>query len=463
MNEFQGLARTNPAVASGVLHTFQKKLWVPHEGGQAELMQSQARFRIVRAGRRWGKTEWAAHEALMAAILKPDQMVWWVANSDKNVRRGYRKVLSQLPTSLLARPAPSAKANDRVLEFKNGSMIEFYTAGTPDSLAGEGLNFLVVDEAALIDEMVWYQLLRPTLSDKDGRAIIISTPRGRNWFWKLWRRGQQPGKEYASWHFTSLDNPIISSEEVEDARRTLPKMLFEQEYMAEFLQNAASWFTIPDSQVTHDLVDPAGWVMLGIDLAKKEDFTVVSGCNAETRMPCVYDRWNEISWTTQLELLSDEIDRLEANPRVEGVTICVDSTGLGDVVYDNLDDLGYDVIPVNFGAGSQKELMAKQLSADIEQKRAWVFDSMLDEFESYEYNFTPSGRMQFEAADGHDDKVSAKMLENWGCVHEAPPGVKVHQGERPEPKALHHEDYTTPDAIRPDSVDDIMNRPEAWG
>lgn len=460
---FQALADADPNAAAQVVRALKRKLWVPHEK-QIPVMQSQARFRVLRAGRRWGKTQLAAHEVIMAALMNPGSMVWWVSNSDKNVRRGYRAVLKQLPRELLAKEPPSENANDRILHFLNGSSIEMYTAGTPDSLAGEGVNFLVVDEAALIAEHVWYQLLRPTLSDTGGRALIISTPRGRNWFWKLARRGDQGGL-YESFHFPSHSSPYTDDEEIEDARETLPDLIFRQEYLAEFVANAASMFTVTDDIIV-PLMPPEGQVVLGVDLAKKEDWTVISGCNAATRQPCVFERINEVSWPIQEELIQETYNDLMDDPNVEAVTIVVDSTGVGDVVFDHLDDLGLDVIPVNFGGGTgglQKERMVRLLSAELEHKRAFIIPEMIEEFEHYEYAISErTGRYTFEGSIGHDDMVSAKLLEMWGVVHEAPPDVRVWN-----PLDDYNEAELAAQAIatelqEPDSVADIMNRPEAW-
>lgn len=462
------LAEANPGAATEVVRQLRKTLWVPHSGGQREIVSSPARFRILRAGRRWGKTQVASHEALMAALSKPNQMVWWVANNDRNIRRGYRAVVAKTPRLLLQRDPPSDRANDRVLEFKNGSRIEFYTAGTPDALVGEGVNFLVVDEAALIAKTVWTKNLRPTLSDTKGRALIISTPRGRNWFWELWQRGQDPSKPaYASWHHVSLDSPYMDEEEVEDARDTLPTMEFQQEYLAEFVANAASMFLLEGEAEERDgqirtwnavlpgLVPPSGWVTLGVDLAKKEDFTVISGCNTETREPCFLDRFNEISWPIQEDFILETVAELESDPEVEGVSVVVDATGVGDVVYDNLDEAGIDVIPINFGAGIQKERMVRLLAGDMEHGRAWVTEEERSEFESYEYNITDKGRYQFEAATGHDDYVSAKMLQNWGVVHEVGAGVQTVDTREDRPS----ETVTT---VVPDDRDDLMANPAVW-
>ena len=456
------LAEADPAAASQVVRDLGKAVFVPHDGGQSEVSASTARFRVLRAGRRWGKTQLAAHECLMAALAKPNQMVWWIANSDKNVRRGYRAVKAQVPRLLLTHDPPSEGANDRILRFRNGSQIEFYTAGTPDALAGEGVDFVVVDEAALIPENVWFQLLRPTLADTHGRALIISTPRGRNWFHTVWQRGQSSNSMYESWHFVSTDSPYIDEEEIEDARQTLPDLIFRQEHMAEFVANAASMFLLPEGSVLPGLVAPEGWITLGVDLAKKEDFTVISGCNTETRLPCFLDRWNEVSWDLQEDFILGTVRRLEAEPEVDGVSVIVDSTGLGDVVFDRLDMRGLDVVGINFASGNIKERMVRLLAADIEQGRAFITEDERDEFESYEYNITTAGRYKFEAAVGHDDKVSAKLMQNWGVVHEGAPGIHVYtQDAEPQEAALPSE--TVVQKLQPDPPSSIMANPAAWG
>lgn len=474
---WHALRESDPGAAALVLEELRKNVFVPHEGGQAEVMESLARFRVLRAGRRWGKTQLAAHEVINAAVSKPNQMVWWVANTDKNVRRGYRAVKKQVPRMLLEKDPPSDGANDRILLFKNGSSIEFYTAGTPGALAGEGVDFVVIDEAALIPEDVWFQLIRPTLSDTGGRALLISTPRGRNWFYRLWMKGQSSNGLYESWHFKTSDSPYIPDEEVEDARDSLPAILFDQEYLAEFVATAASMFTLegetPGGQawtaVRPGLVAPYGWVTIGVDLAKKQDFTVISGVNTESGEPCIYERFNEVSWPVQERHIQGIVEDLHDDPAVEGVTIAVDSTGVGDVVFDHLEEMGLDVVPINFASGNVKERMVRLLASDLEHGRAFIIEEMRGEFETYEYEITPNGRYKFEAPEGmHDDKVAAKLLEHWAVVNEAPPGVRAFDPaelQEDELAAYEEDEEVAVDTGEaevqvavPDSARDIMQR-----
>lgn len=458
--------KNDPAAFIAARERLRRARFKPHPGGQLNILNSDARFRTLAAGRRWGKTMVAAHEIVKRA-KEPDQMIWWVANTYKNVSRGYREVVNQLPSSWLAKPAPAYTSTTKILQLKNGTMIEFYSGGSPDALAGEGVDFVVVDEAALIPDPVWQQSIRPTLMDTGGEAFIISTPRGHNWFWEMWKHGQENKPGYESWRYAQTANPYVPQSETDMAENELPTIIFRQEIMAEFLAAGASIFGMglerPNS-IIDNIVEPRGNVFVGIDLAKKQDFTVITADREEDGMPCYYERFQELDWPTQQNRIARAIAELEETPGVEGVTALLDSTGIGDVVYDNLTAAGVDVTPIQF-TNQSKEQMARLLAADMEHGRACILSDMQEEFESYEFTLTPSGRYQFEAASGHDDMVSAKMMAHWGRVHEGGANVNITAIDRDDPDAeaaLRDVILAAVPAPDPDSLSDIMGRPEAW-
>jgi hypothetical protein len=462
----EALARDNPEALERARNELRNRLLIPHSGGQEAILNSSDRFRTLAAGRRWGKTKVAAHE-IVRRSRKPNQMIWWIANTYKNVSRGYREVVNQIPPSWLAKPAPAYTSTTKILQLKNGTMIEFYSGGSPDSLAGEGVDFVVVDEAALIPDNVWQQLIRPTLMDTGGEAFIISTPRGHNWFWQMWKLGQENKPGYASWRFAQTDNPYIPQSETDAAKEELPTIIFRQEIMAEFLASGASIFGIglerPDA-IIDEIVEPRGNVFVGIDLAKQEDFTVITADREEDGMPCYFEKFNQIDWPTQQNRIAYAIQELEDTPGVESVTALVDSTGIGDVVYDNLTAAGVDVTPIKF-TNTSKEQMARLLAADLEHGRARVLGDMREEFESYEFTLTASGRYQFEAATGHDDMVSAKLLAHWGRMQEGGQNLEITAIDRDLPSdeaKLREGILMPPQKVVADSPLDIINRPGAW-
>jgi hypothetical protein len=167
---------------------------------------------------------------------------------------------------------------------------------------------------------------------------------------------------------------------------------------------------------------PTGHVILGVDLAKHNDFTVLYGVRAHDRQPCFHDRFNQVSWPKQRKLIHEAVE--EIMETADGITVMVDSTGVGDVVYDDLAEEGLDVVGVKFSP-QWKQAAVQLLSADIERGQAFILEEMIPEFESYSYQITDAGRWKYEAATGHDDEVSAALLAHWGLVHSGVPNVQT--------------------------------------
>ena len=143
-----------------------------------------ARFRVLASGRRWGKTRLGVYEALEVAF--GGGRSWWVSPSYKMGAVGWRP-LSRLAGDM---KVAEVKYGERLITFPNGGSVQCRSADDPDSLRGEGLDFVVLDEASFMAHRTWMEALRPALSDRNGRALFISTPKGRNWFYNLYMRGQ---------------------------------------------------------------------------------------------------------------------------------------------------------------------------------------------------------------------------------------------------------------------------------
>lgn len=438
---------------------------IPHSKGQAEVLTAPQRFKVLCAGRRWGKTKVGAARALRVA-RQPRRTVWWVAPQYKHAKRAYEEVLAQLPNTLLAKPAPPIGGFDAGravrLEFKTGSKIEFYSAERPEGMLGGYSDMVVIDEAATMPEHVWSQIIRPTLADRRGEALFISTPRGFNWFYRLWANGQDPLQpEYRSWRFPSFTNPTIPAEEWEGMRAELPLAVYEQEVLAEFISNAAAVFRKLDNAV-RPMHTPSGHVVLGVDLAKHSDFSVIYGVRASDRLPCFHDRFNQVSWPAQRSRIHTAIDEVERQG-ASSVTIMLDSTGLGDVIYDDLTDEGLDTVPVKF-TPQWKQMAVTLLSADLERGDAFLLEDQIDEFRAYSYTISEAtGRMKYEAQSGHDDEVSAALLAHWGLVHEGVPDAKLLTSGDGGGDYIDSTAEELPPAVALPALEDLINNPAVWG
>lgn len=208
--------------------------------GQQRVFESEARFKVVCAGRRWGKTRYGVREALRVGL--EGGRAWWVAPTYKTAMEGW------VPLRQLAGRIPGAKVReaDKEVTFPSNGRVAIRSADAPDSLRGAGLDFLVLDEAAFMSERVWHEILRPALADRKGSALFISTPIGFNWFYDLYMQGDVPsGKrlpEWASFHAPTSDNPFIDDAELESALAEVGSHVFSQEFMAEFVEVGGSIF-----------------------------------------------------------------------------------------------------------------------------------------------------------------------------------------------------------------------------
>ena len=200
--------------------------------GQSAVRKHPARFKVLACGRRWGKTRLGT--ALCVEVALRGGRAWWVAPSYKMAAVGWRGL------RMLTQQIPGAEINraERLLTFPTKGTVQVRSADDPQSLRGEGLDLVVLDECAYTKEAAWTEALRPALSDRKGAALFISTPHGINWFRDLWLRGNSGDfDDWKSWTFKTRDNPYIDPDEIEAARATLLSRIFRQEYEADFLED----------------------------------------------------------------------------------------------------------------------------------------------------------------------------------------------------------------------------------
>jgi len=286
------------------------------------------------------------------------------------------------------------------------------SADNTDSLRGEGLDFVVLDECAFMKREAWTEALRPALSDREGGALFISTPKGRNWFWENYQRGVRGEDNWQSFRFPTSSNPYIPAEEIEAARRDLPDRIFRQEYLAEFLEGEGSVFrniyacmTAPPEPSIDDHEDHR--IVAGVDWAKQADFTAVSiGC-ATCGQELALDRFNKIDYHFQRERLKVLFNRWNVTDAL------VELNSIGEV---NFEELQRDGIPVHGfeTTSSSKMPLIENLSLTFEKQEFQFINDPIwtAELEAYEMTVSPTtGRTTYSApSGGHDDTVIARAL-----------------------------------------------------
>ena len=202
---------------------------------QKEIVQDQHRFRVVNAGRRFGKTAVAIEELFYSALTKKDANVAYVAPTYGQAREISWEMLKKRIVEV-----PNAEINESRLEIVipvlNGkSKITLKGWESIESLRGQAFDFLVLDEVAMYRNfwLQWQEVLRPTLTDRIGRVLFISTPKGFNFWYDLYNF-EVKDKDYKSFHFTSYDNPFLPFDELEKTKKELPEDRYAQEIMADF-------------------------------------------------------------------------------------------------------------------------------------------------------------------------------------------------------------------------------------
>lgn len=390
--------------------------YAPH-AGQLKIHNSSAPRRIVACGVRWGKSKCASMEALASAMEPAERSTGWVvAPTYELADKVYREILVTIGTHLKHRLV-SIRENEKRCILRNmaggESEIRAKSADNPISLLGEGLDWLICDEAARLKPSIWHSYLSQRLWDRKGWALFISTPAGKNWFYDLFRRGNGNDPDYESWNAPSIENPHLDPRFIEKERERIPLRVYEQEYLANFQEGYGSVFRNVRDCATGELRDPQPGQQYsgGLDLAKVEDFTVLTFLNSQRECTFV-DRFHRIPWDAQLARVHAHAGR-HGNPR-----LLVDSTGAGEPLFDALRKGGCRVQAYPFTAASKADLI-NHLALLFEKKeitipRAGVCPTMVEELESYEYDVSESGAVKMGAPRGqHDDMVVSLALAAW--------------------------------------------------
>jgi phage terminase large subunit-like protein len=229
---------------------------------QQEVFNDPARFKVVAAGRRCGKSRLAAWALIIEGLQATKGHVFYVAPTQGQARDIMWETLMELGHTVIK----SSHINNLQIKLVNGTTIALKGADRPETMRGVSLKFLVMDEYADMKPEVWEQILRPALADQKGRAIFIGTPMGRNHFYDLYQHGHSDDPTFESWHFTSYDNNLLDPEEIEAAKLSMSSFAFRQEFLASFEASGGAVFQ--EDWIYFDTEEPVeGEYYISVDLA----------------------------------------------------------------------------------------------------------------------------------------------------------------------------------------------------
>lgn len=378
-------------------------------------LQSQARFKIAVWHRRSGKSKTALNQQIIRTQLKKG-IYYYILPT-------YRQAKQVIWDSLIKEHLPQEiilRRNDSELAvyYKNGSIQRFVGCEDVDKHRGIDAIDVVFDEYSEMKEEIWTAIFQPILRENGGTATFIFTPKGKNHSWKL----TQMAQDNEEWFCSILgvkDTGVFTDKELEEIKRNTPQPLFQQEYEVSFIDNAGQYFRrIRENiykQKTEELT-AEGDFSVGCDLAKYQDWTVITPFNLNTFQVYPQDRFNQVDWNLQKARIQIASLKYKGN-----VSVCIDATGVGDPIVEDLRREGVNIPKdpfdhaFKFTERSREDLL-KHLAILLEQDKLKLPDDegLLSELESMRYELT-DGSIKIKVPEGMtDDRIFSLGLAVYG-------------------------------------------------
>jgi len=301
---------------------------------------------------------------------------------------------------------------DRRIELYGGGVIDFWSLDNADAVRGKKYHRVVIDEAAMIRNLrqAWQAVLRPTLTDNRGDMLMLSTPRGYDFFREMWLRGNDAEDGYSSWQLPTSQNPLIDPSEISAAQREVSDRVFRQEYLAEFITDGEVFRDVL-SLATGDTVTytPSHDYIIGADWAGSGsggDFTAFVVVDSTARQVVYLDRFSGVSYQQQSDRLHALYERYRA------VAVYAELNAMGAPVVESLISRGMRVTGMTT-TNASKAMWVDMLALAIEQQSITLLNDphLIAELQSYQSTRLPSGVFRYSAPDGqHDDCVMALLL-----------------------------------------------------
>ena len=376
---------------------------------QAAIKAEARRFNVLCIGRRAGKTYLGTHLALEAAAS--GALVGWFAPT--------YKLLLEVWGELARRCRPHASkinATERRIELHNGGIIECWTMESDDPGRGRKYKLAIIDEAAIASNLkaVWEEAIRATLTDYQGSAWFLSTPKGLNYFHDLYQRGiGETSPEWRAWQMPSSVNPYLRAAEIESARADMPALAFQQEYEARFITSDGAVFRNVDACTQAGPTDPGAharhMTVAGVDWGRQHDFTACSVVCVNCAREVALDRFNQIGWAFQRDRLLALFDKWGVKHSL------IETNSIGSPNLEALRqyaDEGIILQGFETTAKSKPEIIRGLALALERHTMDWLPDeSARHELIAYQAETLPSDYTRYGAPEGgYDDTVIARAL-----------------------------------------------------
>lgn len=386
--------------------------FTPHDSQRQMIngiLTNKAKYHVACVGRQYGKSLMAMNLVLYWAINDGPSKILWVSPVYSQTDKVQKELMQAIGGSGIVK---SCNYSSNEIQLQNGSQILFRSAERYDNIRGLTMDYGVIDEAAFCKDEAWTEAIRPVFMVRGKKVLFISTPKGKNFFYELFQLGRSADNpNYAAYTGTSYETPYIDNSEITDAKKTLPSAVFEQEYLAKFIDSGGEVFQNLDKNCFDAWSNPNGKVYCGIDLGKQEDYTVATFIDSQGRVVDIY-RANAQEWTTMTQ-------EIITRARKWNATLMVEVNSIGDVIFEQLKKQWTDTHPFVTTSKSKNEIIEGLIldmnNEVIQMPSRGLFPHLWDELTVFTYEYNPKTRsLRYGHPNGlHDDTVMSLAIANY--------------------------------------------------
>lgn len=420
---------------------------VPHPGIQRD-GTPYPRIWGINCGRRFGKTT-VGHVLLWQALVTPPDFfgpptVRMTADTEEHAQKVWRKFVWTFQNTPLNTLVDKYDKEHELVTFKTGATAQMLSANNPQALSGDGVTFWLVDEAQFLSDASWENLF-PSISERSGVIVMLGVSEGEGPFREICFKGttkDDKGRpvypEFKRLSYPTAANPYVPRSMIEFAQRTLPPHKFRQLYMAQWVSDVGQILRNIEAGITEDpiLEAPEGYGYVrpfhhghdyygGLDLARLQDYTVYSIWDRQGHL-VAWDQFNLVGWEAQKHRAA-MLSRIYGHPPT-----VVDTTGIGDPIFDDLARLGMNVQPYAINSNAAKRILVDELSIRVGATQLHYprIQALLEQFQRYEAKRSPTGtQIVYGAPSGaHDDWVMSSALAMQIMPRPYTPGYTLDDG-----------------------------------
>jgi hypothetical protein len=378
---------------------------------QIRVKNERKRHNVMSNGRRWGKNILLQDLAVETALVYHSP-IGWSAPVYKQTLDDFRAL-----DNLLSPVVTRRSISEMRLEIAGGGSIDFWSLDRADSIRGKKYKRFIVNEAGFVPNLLDIRnyIIMPTLIDYQGDEYYAGTPKGMNGFFALYN---MTGDDWARWQMSSYENPHIPASELDSLRDTMTERAFQQEILAQFLEDGGGVFRNIRMAAT---LQPAAPVhgrqyVIGVDWGRSNDATVFSVVDVASRAQVYMDRMTDTDFATQrmrLQTLSKRYNR---------AMVLAESNSIGQ---PNIEALQAAHVPVTgfITTNATKAEIVQALELAFEQRAISILNdaTQLNELMAFQSERLPSGLIRYGAPEGiHDDTVIALALAWWAAASHSP-------------------------------------------